>query len=378
MTFRDDHDAALARADALEDEVERTRRERDALAAKVKELETPKAPVVKPRPATDSDPDANTRTSTIAGWVTAGVVGVLLVGFVIYRSCSHGSDIAVWQAKRDAREQASKRWVALVSVEECARRVALASSMTRSSLTSDLRELERRSYSVVHSIADTCAKDAAPLVGSLPQPASDAIRRWTDIQAELSAPTKALNDYFSHRDFVEDNYQGVQTLWKPVHAILDRQAVALERLSKDAFPVIRAELRALLAKHEAASGHDLTYWRGTFAVLQWECNDLAFVAGGVYAGREFDLVAASKAMRPKAVTFSETIPQAPIEVRRELRSSGFTSILRVASGADLGGSEPFFNLISSEWSLVGRGTGSTYVAALPPDPGPRPEEPFGD
>ena len=83
MTFRDDHDAALARADALEDEVERTRRERDALAAKVKELETPKAPVVKPRPATDSDPDANTRTSTIAGWVTAGVVGVLLVGFVI-------------------------------------------------------------------------------------------------------------------------------------------------------------------------------------------------------------------------------------------------------------------------------------------------------
>ena len=57
MTFRDDHDAALARADALEDEVERERaradaaakvgatlrRERDELAARIEQLEASKA-----------------------------------------------------------------------------------------------------------------------------------------------------------------------------------------------------------------------------------------------------------------------------------------------------------------------------------------------
>jgi len=46
MTYRNDHDAAVARGDALEDELERTKRElektkgdRDKLAAEVKELE---------------------------------------------------------------------------------------------------------------------------------------------------------------------------------------------------------------------------------------------------------------------------------------------------------------------------------------------------
>ena len=63
MTFRDDHDAAIARADALEDEVEREReradaqaeeaaklrRERDELEAKVARLEAGKTVPEKPR-----------------------------------------------------------------------------------------------------------------------------------------------------------------------------------------------------------------------------------------------------------------------------------------------------------------------------------------
>lgn len=43
MTYRDDHDAALARADALEAELERTKRERDELADRNTVLEDRRA-----------------------------------------------------------------------------------------------------------------------------------------------------------------------------------------------------------------------------------------------------------------------------------------------------------------------------------------------
>jgi hypothetical protein len=52
LTFRDDHDAALARADALEQELDRAKRERDALKAQVEKLEH--APKPGPVPATTS------------------------------------------------------------------------------------------------------------------------------------------------------------------------------------------------------------------------------------------------------------------------------------------------------------------------------------
>ena len=68
MTFRDDHDAAIARADALENEVERERqradahadeaarlrRERDTLEVKVARLEDETSAKVRPRPV-DAD-----------------------------------------------------------------------------------------------------------------------------------------------------------------------------------------------------------------------------------------------------------------------------------------------------------------------------------
>ena len=82
MSFRDDHDAALARADAAEAEARGAKEERDALAAKVKELEGELA--ARPRPqkqklikaAEPVDPDAapDPRTTRIVA-----VVFILLV-----------------------------------------------------------------------------------------------------------------------------------------------------------------------------------------------------------------------------------------------------------------------------------------------------------
>ena len=87
MTYRDDHDAALERADALQDEVDRIEHERDDLAAKVAKLEAEaKHP---PEPEKDkrakpvrNDRDAEARGKRIWRFRIAAAVA-LLVAFVV-------------------------------------------------------------------------------------------------------------------------------------------------------------------------------------------------------------------------------------------------------------------------------------------------------
>lgn len=109
MTYRDDHDAAIARAAALEDELERVRGERDELEAKVARLDRAAAAARPPgeRPAA-ADQDAQladdlaqvVESGYRARWLKlVGLTTVTLVAFAILVAVSHagaGQMIAVY------------------------------------------------------------------------------------------------------------------------------------------------------------------------------------------------------------------------------------------------------------------------------------------
>ncbi len=93
MTFRDDHDAAIARAEALEVDVERERdradttakeaadlrRERDRLRAEVATLEQRKnAPIVEPDPPALFRPGSSTGDSGML-WIAVAIVVIFVL-----------------------------------------------------------------------------------------------------------------------------------------------------------------------------------------------------------------------------------------------------------------------------------------------------------
>lgn len=79
MTFRDDHDATLARAEALQRELDETKR-------KLAEAETGSAPPAPAPPAPPPMRESETRGEIITG-IVIGVLGLVAVGFMIYESC---------------------------------------------------------------------------------------------------------------------------------------------------------------------------------------------------------------------------------------------------------------------------------------------------
>lgn len=397
MTFRDDHDAALARANALEDEVERTKEERDALAAKVKALEaqaqagreakeqldrserrrlakSAKEKAAKQRVSSD---DAETRSDKRAGIAIAIGTTVLFGGMMAFgmsRSCKHDREVAAWRAKSEARQHHISRWNALVSVEHCVRRIAFDSVMARRHTPDKIDPRTTVVWHFTDGVVGNCLHGATALVGDAktPQPVKTAIGQFLDVQKALETPIKQLAAYYQNNDWKEDNFTGAPALWKPVIALLDRQVKAIEVIRRDAFPAIRAEIRGYLAAHEKAAGRDEIYWRGALTVQLWEINDRAYASAGTYAGREADDAAAVAAIQQQVIAFLDLAKEAPIEVRREVRKLDWVTS-QIVAGGPLRGETPLWHLANADEEWIGRG--KEHVAAMPPDPGERPVDP---
>jgi hypothetical protein len=394
MTFRDDHDAAIARADALETEVERTKRERDELAAKVKQLEQENAEHEhrrsredkqrvraekrankerKPR-ASSPAPSAEATQDKRVG-IGIGVVCVLIVAafaaFGIRQSCNHRSEVGAWEAKRDARESHRARWNAVISIEPCLRRAAWDNASARR-YTPD--QVDPRKTAVYSPAPGANCLDGAKQLVADPKttPAiKAALGAWIDLQRELEAPAKALDAYYSNRDWQEDNFAGATALWQPVLRIADREIQLFEVIRRDVLPALRDETRGVIKMHEAATGRDELYWRAALQVQLWEINDRTYAASGLYAGKQPDNPAAVQAVRAQVSQFLELVKQAPIEVRREIRKLDWITS-QIITGGDLKGETPLWHLADADDDLLSRGRDA--IPALPPDPGPRPAD----
>lgn len=400
MTFRDDHDAALARAEALENEVERTKRERDELAAKVKELEEQakqprQTPAKKatpteqrrkerrarerakaaraPEPSSDSDTRGEKRAVWISVLGTLVLFGVMVL-FGVRRSCQHSSDEAAWKAKFEARKSHVNRWNAVTSVEPCVRRIAYASTSARG-YTPD--QVDPRKVYVSQPAGNTvgnCLGGAGELLADpKTTPAiKAALGAWLDLQKSLEAPVKALDDYYSNRDWQEDNLAGAPALWAPVLRLLDKQRENIEAVRRDVLPALRHEVRDILATHEKDHGRDDLYWRGALTVQLWEINDRSYEAAGIYVGKRPDQAAAATAIRPLVTQFLELAKKAPIDVRRDVRKLDWITS-QIVTGGELMGETPLWHLANADHDLIPRG--SDRIPALPPEPGPRPVDP---
>jgi hypothetical protein len=411
MTFRDDHDAALARANALEDEVERTRRERDELAAKVKQLEAENQQVKeksareekraareklkkqklaeieagrkrKERASSSSDSESSSssdeppsRHAKIFGLVFTVVIMGPLVVFAVTRDCQHSRAHDEWDEKTKAREAFRQRWQALMAVEPCLRRVAYDTVFARRS-TPDKADprTDTNTWSVGNRFSTNCLYFVDRLIAGPKTPAAmrAGLQVWVALQDRLADAAKPLAAYYSNGDWKEDNFAGAPALWAPVLALLERQVRMFEVVRRDVLPAIRTEVRALQQEHEARAGRDEVWWRSELGVRIWEVNDRAYEAAGIYAGREPDEAAAASAVRPLVVELLETSKQAPIEVRRILRKAEWVT-QRIVDGEPLRGETPLWHLANLDGELIGFAQ-HEVIPALPPDPGPRPPD----
>jgi hypothetical protein len=387
MTFRDDHDAALARADALEDEVERTKRERDELAAKVKELEqAQQKPPKEPKPkkpkkqrASSSSDDSDDKGEKWAAIISVGVTALIAGIFIslsMYRSCEYKKDYAAWLAKSEARKAHRERWEHLVALEPCVRRVAWGTMSVRTQSPEKIDPRVNNHWYSAGSATVSCSRDVAELLGdSTSSPAlKAALGPWLDLQRQIERAAKPIDEYYSNRDWVEDNLASAPAMWQAFMPLLDRQVKLTEALRRE-LPALREEMRAIIKSHEAAHQRDILYWRAALTVARYEINDRAYAAAGIYAGNAPDHAAAVAAIKQPVVQFLELTKQAPIEVRRDLRALDWITS-QIVTGADLIGETPLWHLTNTEGDLIARYRED--VPGLPPDPGKPPEEPGGD
>lgn len=123
--------------------------------------------------------------------------------------------------------------------------------------------------------------------------------------------------------------------------------------------------------HGDANTPDEIWWRIELGLAQWDIDEIALEAGGVYGGRDFDVSAAAPLLERPVAALLARVPQAPIEIRRQMRAIEWVTV-PLAAGEVLGGETPLWHLTHSEADLIAKLRDEKMVPALPPDPGPQP------
>lgn len=388
MTFRDDHDAAVARADALEEDKERLEAERDKLKAERDQLKaerdeleksSPKPKKEKPRREPETPSDAE-RRKKLKAWLIGGA-SVAAIAFVMIMSGYCGAQkqkaYKAWQQKVAARQAHKDRWQQLIRVEPCVRDIAYDAA-SASQWTPDKYDPRKDNMGIGYALSrlvGNCTDSAKKLAGDkqLQGPATGALRDWLAAEAALVEPIKALSAYYSNADWREDNLVGAGALWAPVTPALDRRKQALAAVRRDTLPAIREAMRALQREH---GRKDEIWWRIEIGLDLWAIDDLAYDKSGIYAGRPADEHAAEGALREPVRKMLERTKQAPIEVRRQVRQLEWITN-QLVSGEPLHGETPLWHLAHSDGDVLA----ASYhleAPAMPPDPGPAPDRGGGD
>ncbi|HUS67123.1 MAG TPA: hypothetical protein VMZ28_21445 [Kofleriaceae bacterium] len=381
MTFRDDHDAALARAQALQTELERSEAERKRLEAEVAALKAPRPPRAKrptkrrPRksaPPPDARPGMSSATKVRLLWGAAGGLAIV-IAFVVasMNDCSGQKAHEAWQARVRARDAHQERWRALASVEPCVRRV-VDTQARRVAL--DLSHPEQIDGYAISQLVANCTDGARRLAGDprLARPARDALAGWLDAEQALMAPVNQARAYFGEADWKEDGGAGGRARWDAVKAALATRLRAVVAVRATTLPALRDEIRRLQAEQAAARGKDEVWWRVELELALWGIDDAAWEAMGRFDGvpaRPLDEdTAAAPAVQAQVTALLAAAKQAPIEVRRDLRDVDWITG-PLADGVAPRGETPLWHL-----SMFGLLDGTwERPPAMPPDPGPEPD-----
>lgn len=389
MTFRDDHDAALARADALAQQVERLEKERAELAAERDELTSERdeiarerdklaaeraepEPAFEPQPRAEGGGDSGGKRSKVTLIAVIGgsvlLAGVIVAGIAV--DCNRDRRHDRWKAAMHARQRYKARWQAVISTEPCVRDAAYDAVLAQE-VAPDRVHPKTKPFAgnLLGRLESNCTGSARRLVNDAATPAEvrAGLKRWLAVEAQLAPVVKSLSAYYSNRDWVEDDVRRGKALWAKARPLIDQRRAIFADLRKTALPALRAEMRQKQRAHEATSGRDEVWWRIQLGLALWQINDRSFDVIGIYAGRRPDPATAPPVLREPVARLVANGRQAPLPVRRSLRKIDWITG-PLSRGQLPRGETPLWHLDRADLLSPTRDT----PPAMPLDPGPEP------
>lgn len=378
MTYRDDHDAALARAAALEEENQRLREENEQLknppppepepAVPEPAAPAPAAPAPLPQPAWP--PDWLKLTAMVAG-------GALLFIVLVWYGVTHDPDRAESERSDQirARNAYQARWSALVWIEPCLRD---AENSLRWALRYTPERYDPRApdaawvdvRTMVDRLGGRCRHHAFALISdpALRTNARRALSEWGSADDRLAAAGTPVADYYSNRDWVEDDFAGAAPLWRRLELVLDRWRSAKTWVEEVVLPELRVEIGALAAAHERRAGRDETWWRIHVGLAVWD-----LLAAGHAAMRDseegapIDAERVRAACRDPAAKVIALGKEAPLEVRRALRDLQGYYLEPLAAGTAADPAEMLSHVQYTPGDLI-LSIDAEAIPGMPPEP----------
>jgi hypothetical protein len=407
--FRDDQEAAHARADALEEELEREKAENARLRALV-EKPAEKGPATEAVAAAPAPKEAAEAAARLEGdgtkWWLRGPV-LLAVAAIAVKVLVDYRYHAAWIEARTARTYERLRWRLMTEVGACVRitearsaRVAGLDATSADPRKKDgaiteavarVQELEgrrlhrRAGRTGTQEVASSCVgaftadaywdefrdEDVAAKHDRTLDHFATAIRHplevWIDREHELDAAGTRLHEYYVKRDYVDDDYRAGPALWAGLRTALEARDAAVATIRAEVLPVVHQEMRAEQAAYEARSGRDALWWRIELGFMLDDLLDAAFRAHG--PGQNDAVVA--DLVREPARRLIEAAKGAPLDVRREVRAND--ALVAMAGTAPYAAWSTIETLASWQAQAIWDDDGNRRAASLsptPPDPPP--------
>lgn len=283
--YRDDAEAALERADALE-------RENEALRDKLERLEHPP-----PKPAPKPPKDYSVLVGPFIG--LAALVAMISVGVYECRKVSTKTD----------RKTNEKLWVALVDSSTCLKNGLNKFSWEKyDAAKADPRVANPAAPSFDdQAITASCRGKLDRLIADdAYAPIASGMRAWAKTVDDFEAPRIAIADYYHHKDWKDDDYRSAEAKWSALRAAAARSQVAADAIRDRFLAISHAELRRFQQRWQDANGKDTTWW-------YLECGILLQLAADDYRMGD-----ASK-YEAEMTAFDARLKDAPLEVRRKSR-----------------------------------------------------------
>ncbi len=331
--FRDDHDAAVARAESLQDEVDRLEREKTELAAKLVaaeaksekyDVQQQRAVATEARARAKAAKDAEMRSSSQAesaksariGWIAMGAFTLLVLGAVIVPSCKHKREHERWVVATEVRKTQLGRWHGYLHTGECVRQTesTLAGIAALGAEPGDPRthaQIGIRDNLIVDCVglSDLIADD------TLAPAARASFTAWARDLARFQSAVKPLDVYLAKADWKDDDYASGPAKWAPVVAARDQLIVDLRDARAVGIPAVDRAIAAI-AKAQAP-GSDASFRIAIGAEIE-ALDDVLLTTPDRDRARSL------------AAKILEDAKVAPIEVRREVRAiAGLEAISHV-------------------------------------------------
>ncbi len=316
--FRDDQEAALARAEALEEELARAKQENAELKQTAERLEHEKdaehrradaaerkieKPKPKPKRVKERVPaGADSPRKTIA--IGIGVaVAILAITF----------GIPMCIDRRQARHRREgDRWEALVEIPRCVRQGLAADPVMKQTPEAQDPRTNQNAHAPTWNGVDGKCDVRIDLLGNMDAFAGEAsdLQRWRQSLVAVSATETALNDYYQHKDWKDDAYRSGPAKWQAAQAAATAEHAAAGVVADRLLAIDEAELRRYQRAYEDGAGKDSTWWLLELGIQLQVAADDWLRGDRVKAQAEYDAL-------------DGAATAAPLDVRRVVRERSY-------------------------------------------------------